>query len=266
MQAKDAKVRENAIKSFKKFIKVLNYHPLNDQLISQINQYLQGDKTAMIWITYVIIVINHPDQKADPAKAEQRILLFLRSLEPLLLHDSRSVRRTCLYVFSSLIRKLKKIHVSFERVEEESKYERKSLRDFMETGYLHPKHYESDLKDRQQHVNHPSTEYRIKKPYLVPRETFSFLLDKPENARRFVKDFHSDMAATTEMLISSIQNSMMSVDLFSIATKVLEGVVFIIKTREMNISKSESLVGGKFFKYLCLQDSTSGYKFFAQIK
>ena len=81
-----------------------------------------------------------------------------------------------------------------------------------------------------------------------------------------MKDSHSDMAATTEMLISSIQNSMMSVDLFSIATKVLEGVVFIIKTREMNISKSESLVGGKFFKYLCLQDSTSGYKFFAQIK
>lgn len=74
------------------------------------------------------------------------------------------------------------------------------------------------------------------------------------------------MAATTEMLISSIQNSMLTVDLFSVATKALENVFFVIKTKEMNISKSEILVGGRFFKYLCLQDSKNGYKFFRTVK
>ena len=63
MQSKDAKIREHGIKSFKKIIKILNHHPLNDDLLEMISKYLKVEKMEMIWIIFVIVVINHPEQK-----------------------------------------------------------------------------------------------------------------------------------------------------------------------------------------------------------
>lgn len=77
------------------------------------------------------------------------------------------------------------------------------------------------------------------------------MIENPDNANKFIKDFHSDMVASSEMLMSAIQSAMMSLDLFSVASKSLESVFFYTKTRDMSTAKLEGLVGGKFFKYLC---------------
>ena len=71
----------------------------------------------------------------------------------------------------------------------------------------------------------------MNKKYDLPPEICAFLINDPEKGLKFLKNFHSDMAATTEMLMSAVQNSMINVDLFSIATKALENVFFLIKTR-----------------------------------
>lgn len=85
-QSQDAMVRENGIKSFKKIIKILYHHPVSDELISQLSKYLLLDKMEMIWVIYAIVVVSHPDQKADLNQAEQRILKILSQMEPLILH------------------------------------------------------------------------------------------------------------------------------------------------------------------------------------
>ncbi len=68
------------------------------------------------------------------------------------------------------------------------------------------------------------------------------------------------------MMLSAIQSAANTVDLFSIASKSVEKIIYFFKTRDMNLSRSELLVGAKFFKYLCLEDSYAGYKFFGSVK
>ena len=68
------------------------------------------------------------------------------------------------------------------------------------------------------------------------------------------------------MMISALQNSMTAVDLYGIATKAVEKIVYCFKTKDLAISRNEMIVGGKFFKYLCLEDANRGYKFFHSIK
>lgn len=59
---------------------------------------------------------------------------------------------------------------------------------------------------------------------------------------------------------------MTTVDLFHIASKSIEKLIYFFKTKDMVTSKNELIVGGKFFKYLCVQDAKKGYKFFKSVK
>jgi len=62
------------------------------------------------------------------------------------------------------------------------------------------------------------------------------LIDNPENAIKFIKSYHSDLASTTEMLVSAMQSAVMNVDLFTIATKAIEKLIYIFKTKSMSVS------------------------------
>ena len=123
-----------------------------------------------------------------------------------------------------------------------------------------------DLKDKSLHKKHPQPDYRVKIPSELPSDIFSFLIDNPENAIKFIKSYHSDLASTTEMLVSAMQSAVMNVDLFTIATKAIEKLIYIFKTKSMSVSTGEFLVGSKFFKYLCQEDARSGFKFFHTVK
>lgn len=102
---------------------------------------------------------------------------------------------------------------------------------------------------------------------------FDFLINDESTALKFIKNFHSDMVASTEMLASALQSSMLSIDLFSAATKALENVFFFMKTRDMSSSRVQIAIGARFFKYLCMEDASKilaylgkGYKFFRSVK
>ena len=51
-------------------IKILSNHPLSEDLVDKVGIYLKIDKMEMIWIVYAIVVVNHPDQRKDEAKAK----------------------------------------------------------------------------------------------------------------------------------------------------------------------------------------------------
>lgn len=68
------------------------------------------------------------------------------------------------------------------------------------------------------------------------------------------------------MMNSSIQNAILTVDLLNIATKSIEKLIYFFKAKDMISTKNELVGGGKFFKYLCIQDAKNGYKFFQTIK
>lgn len=68
------------------------------------------------------------------------------------------------------------------------------------------------------------------------------------------------------MMLSAIQTAANTVDLFSIASKSVEKIIYFFKAKDMNISRTELIVGAKFFKYLCLEDAFAGYKFFGVVK
>jgi hypothetical protein len=91
-------------------------------------------------------------------------------------------------------------------------------------------------------------------------------LEHPDNALKFIKNFHSDLVSTAEMMSSSIVNSLFSVDLLNIATKSIERLIYFFKAKDMNSTKNELVGGGKFFKYLCIEDAKNGYKFFKTTK
>lgn len=55
----------------------------------------------------------------------------------------------------------------------------------------------------------------------IPSHLFNILIDNPENALKFIVNYHSDSASTAEMMISALQNSMSTVDLYGIATKAI---------------------------------------------
>ena len=67
----------------------------------------------------------------------------------------------------------------------------------METGFLRPKYYDADIKDKKNHIAHPFETYRKKTNYSLPDDMCKFLIDDPEKAMKFIRHFHSDMAATT---------------------------------------------------------------------
>lgn len=122
------------------------------------------------------------------------------------------------------------------------------------------------MKDKSIQKKHPQNEYELKLPYRIPEGLFDFLINNPENALKFIKNFHSDLASTSEMMLSAIQTAANTVDLFSIASKSVEKIIYFFKAKDMNISRTELIVGAKFFKYLCLEDAFAGYKFFGVVK
>ena len=55
---------------------------------------------------------------------------------------------------------------------------------------------------------------------------------------KFIVNYHSDSASTAEMLISALQTSMSTVDLYGIATKAIEKIVSFFKTKDLNLKSA----------------------------
>lgn len=183
-------------------------------------KYRKTDKMEMIWMIYVAALINHPDFEKDKEVAEKRIRYFLGHIEGLVLHDTRSARRISLYLYPVLIRILKKLNTEFETKPYESeKHEEKTLESFIASGFLRKEFEDKELKDKIMQRRHPQSSYEVKKNYEIPEGLFDFLIKNPENSYQFIKRFHSDLASTTEMIISAMQSAATTVDLFSIASK-----------------------------------------------
>lgn len=85
----------------------------------------------LIWLIYATILLGNRTLKADPPSYRENYLYFKAKVEGLLLDDSRSIRRIALYLYSIIIRSLKKIHITHETVEFENKLEQKNFEDFL---------------------------------------------------------------------------------------------------------------------------------------
>jgi|JI61114BRNA_FD_contig_41_2430304_length_667_multi_2_in_0_out_0_1 hypothetical protein len=88
------------------------------------------------------------------------------------------------------------------------------------------------------HKRHPQNTYKFKQVYEVPSHLLDFLIEHPEKSIKFVKTFHSDLASSAEMMISAMQSAMSTVDLFGIANKAIEKLIYFYKTSDMAISRS----------------------------
>lgn len=80
MQSQDSKVKENALKSFRKFSKIIDDNPISDGLTESMLKYRKMDKMEMIWMIFVISVISHPDFEKDKEIAKTKVMYFLKHL------------------------------------------------------------------------------------------------------------------------------------------------------------------------------------------
>ena len=128
-----------------------------------------------------------------------------------------------LLAYSMMVRKIKKNKTTKSLVDFKSQeFEEKTVEEFFKTGYLRPEFENCYLKNEESHKKYPKKSYEVKNSYELPKEFFKFLISSPENSLKFIKNFHSDMASTTQELLNSMMmTSLLSVDFTSIATKAI---------------------------------------------
>ena len=109
----------------------------------------------------------------------------------------------------------------------------------------------------------PYSSYRVKERLQLPvfeeieKEAFEFVLSSPELGVKIMRQFHIDMAASVEQVISMMHNK--KHDLGEIAVRNLEGCYVYAKLYKLHYERFEHHFGESFFKYLLAKDASKSH-------
>jgi hypothetical protein len=179
--------------------------------------------------------------------------------------ETRIVRRIALFSYSYCYRRAKQAVKVVERKDcKQTKYAKpKTVGEIYETGFLREEHIDSAEIANKEMLKKlaPYSSYRTKRSLpsemfeRIKQNAFAFILENPELGLKLLKQFHVDMAASVEQIISMMHNK--KHDLSEIAVRNLEGCYVYAKLQKLHFDRFEHHFGESFFRFMMSKDASS---------